>query len=103
MPASPVFDHTCDVLERATFMDRLAARGTVRIALREAGLDAESVSAAQMAIVLRRVLPLELGRRGIEEPTEVCDAIAAALASREFEAVPDRAGDAAATLDRLGS
>ena len=50
---SPVFDRTCDELEQRTTLDRLAARGTVRIALKSAGLEVTSVDAAQMGVVLR--------------------------------------------------
>jgi hypothetical protein len=64
---SAAFDRTCEELEERTDLDRLEARGTVRIALKGAGLDGASVDPAQMAIVLRKVLPSELETRGIAD------------------------------------
>jgi len=100
---SPVFEHACAELERRTGLDRLAARGTVRIALKGAGLDVAGVNAAQMGVVLRRVLPSELATRGIEDAAAVCEAIAEALAAVRFEVGQDRASQAAATVARFGS
>ena len=39
MSAVSVFDHVCDGVERGTSLDRLQSRGTVRLALKEAGLE----------------------------------------------------------------
>ena len=103
MADSPVFDRSCAELEQRTGLDRLAARGTVRIALKSAGLDVAGVDAAQMVVVLRKVLPAELSTRGIGDATAVCDAIADVLAETHFEVTPDRAGEAAATIARFGS
>lgn len=103
MADSPVFEHTCRELEQRTGLDRLAARGTVRIALRNAGLDVASVDATQMGVVLRRVLPKELGSRGVEDGEALCEAILAGLEAGSFDVAPDRAGAAASTLARFGS
>jgi len=102
MADSPVFALACEELERLTSLERLAARGTVRIALKKAGLDVASVDATQMTVVLRRVLPAELRSRGVEEAEQVCEALAAALAERRFEVAPDRASRAAETIERFG-
>ena len=40
MPDSAAFEFACGQLETGTSLDRLAARGTVRIALKQAGLEA---------------------------------------------------------------
>lgn len=101
--SSPVFDRTCEELERLTTLDRLAARGTVRLGLKSAGLDVESVDAAQMSVVLRRVLPGELETRGVGDAARICDAIADALAGIKIAVSPDRASQAAATVARFGS
>ena len=102
MADSPVFALACEELERLTSLERLAARGTVRIALKKAGLDVASVDATQMTVVLRRVLPAELRSRGVEEAEQVCEALAAALAERRCEVAPDRASRAAETIERFG-
>ena len=53
----------------------------MRLAPKEAGLDAGSVTAEQMAVVLRKVLPQALVTRGIDDAEGICDALAKAVAS----------------------
>ena len=81
MADSAVFDFVCDKLEQATAMDRLAVRGTVRIALKQAGLEARTVTGQQMAVVLERVLPTELASRGVDGGDALCTKILAGLPS----------------------
>jgi hypothetical protein len=83
MATSTAFEWLCEELEKTTTLDRLAARGTVRIALKQAGLEATSATGDQLAVVLARVLPGELTGRGIEDADGVCQQIAARL-----EAIP---------------
>lgn len=80
MADSPAFDFVCTKLEELTDLDRLAARGTVRLALKEAGLEARSVTSEQMGVVLDKVLPPELVARGIEGGNVMCVEIAGGLA-----------------------
>jgi hypothetical protein len=77
-----LFDFVAGEIEERTDLGRLEARGTVRIALREAGLDARSVSVEQMSVVLERVLPGELRSRGVDRPDALCNAMAAAVLSQ---------------------
>jgi hypothetical protein len=79
MATSTAFEWLCEELEKTTSLDRLAARGTVRIALKQAGLEATSVTGDQLAVVLARVLPGELTGRGIEGADSVCQQVAARL------------------------
>jgi len=72
MADSATFEWMCGALEAATDLDRLAARGTLRLALREAGLEAATVSAAQMHVVLQKILPGELTDRGVGAAAELC-------------------------------
>jgi len=81
---SPVFEWTCEALEQATGFDRLAARGTLRLVLKAAGLEARSVSREQMDAVLRRALPSELTDRGVAESASVAGAIADTLATAQL-------------------
>ena len=60
MSETTAFALVCEHLERATRLDRAAARGTVRLALREAGLDPAHVSPRQMKVVVETRLPAEL-------------------------------------------
>lgn len=86
-----LFDRVAEGLAERTGLDALAARGTVRIALKAAGLDARSVTGAQMAVVLDRVLPGELERRGVADPAGVCRDLAATLGAdaRQDDVAPD--------------
>jgi hypothetical protein len=78
--ADSIFDLVADELERRTDLAKLEARGTVRLALREAGLDARAVSSEQMTVMLRKVMPKEMQSRGIEDAESICEAIIAAVA-----------------------
>jgi hypothetical protein len=66
-------------LEARTGMSRLEARGTLRIALKTAGLDATELNATQMGVVLERVMPGELRARGVDDADAHCNALAAAV------------------------
>lgn len=75
------FDVVADAIEAHTSMNRLESRGTLRIALKDAGLDARTVSASQLAVVIEKLLPRHFEERGIEEPEAACRAIAGPLAA----------------------
>ena len=80
MPAV-LFDSVADALEEATSLDRLEARGTLRLALKTAGLDAAGVTAEQVAVVLRKLMPGELETRGIADAESICQSLASRVAS----------------------
>ena len=86
MSESAVFERTCSELAQATSFDNLSARGTVRLALKSAGLDPREVTSAQMVVVVKRLLPAELKARGVKEPDAVCSAIATRIADIAPEA-----------------
>ena len=69
---SDLFDFVSDQLEAQTELDRLQARGTLRIALKGAGLDARTLNREQLLVILDRVLPAELENRGIEGAPALC-------------------------------
>jgi hypothetical protein len=92
MPDSTVFEAVCDGLERATSLGRLEVRGTVRIALKNAGLDPRTVRGDEMAVVLQKLMPGELQSRGVADGDKVCQAISRGLggvASRAAEESPE--------------
>ena len=94
MADARAFDLVCTRLEADTFLDRLEARGTVRLALKQAGLEARSITPDQMAVVVARILPEELSTRGIENSAGLCASIGAALQNLE-------AGDVGETPDAV--
>ena len=73
--AADLFDFAAERLEHHTSLDRLESRGTLRIALKNAGLMANSVSAAQLCVVFEKVMPGELEKRGVSDAASVCSAV----------------------------
>lgn len=88
-----IFDLAADRLETHSDLDKLEARGTLRIALRAAGLDADSLSVAQLEVVMDKLMPGELERRGVWKPESVCAAVMADVRQRFGEAAdtPEKA------------
>ena len=99
MAESAAFALACEVLERDTSLDRLEARGTVRLALRAAGLEARDVNPEQMAVVVSKLLPQELESRGVGDGDGVCAALGERLAQLE---TPNAAETPEAVFARLG-
>lgn len=81
MSAAVAFDHVCEGLERGTSLDRLQCRGTVRLVLKEAGLDVARVMPDEMAVVVQRLLPAALRSRGVEDPEALCAQLARSVAA----------------------
>jgi len=79
MAESAAFEAACACLEQSGALDRLAARGTVRIALKQAGLEPKAVTPSQLGVVLEKLLPAELASRGVASPEELCVRIRKAL------------------------
>ena len=80
MASSELFDRLCQELERATKLARLPVRGAVRLALREAGLEPNTLTSPQLQALLRTVLPMELGKCGVANGDAVCAALAPVMA-----------------------
>lgn len=76
------FDYVCSELERETSLDRLEARGTVRIAVKQAGLDPVNATPRELAVVVEKLLPQELATRGVEGGDALCEALAKRVALR---------------------
>ena len=79
MADSQSFAFVCEQLEANTSLDRLATRGTVRIALKQAGLEARTITNEQMKVVLERILPGELASRGVEDSDALCSTLRTSL------------------------
>jgi hypothetical protein len=96
---SQAFEYVCTQLEERTSLDRLAARGTVRIALKQAGLEARTVTTEQMAVVIERILPAELGSRGVEGLDALCSSLSSGVRALGPSAVAETPD---AVFQRLG-
>jgi hypothetical protein len=83
MPDSPAFDYVSRALSDRTSLEAIEARGTVRIALKLAGLKAAAVTREQMAVVLERIMPGELEKRGISGAAALCDRMKSEVVSLE--------------------
>ena len=81
MPDSPAFDYVCRALSDRTNLETIEARGTVRIALKAAGLSAAAVTPEQMAVVLERIMPGELEKRAIPSAEALCKRIKSGVVS----------------------
>ena len=55
-----LFDFAADRLEHHTSLDRLEARGTLRLALKAAGLEPKNLTGTQLQVVFEQVIPREL-------------------------------------------
>jgi hypothetical protein len=99
--AASIFELVAEELERRTDLAKLEARGTVRLALKEAGLDARTVTAEQMGVMLQKVMPDEMRSRGVEQPEAICQAIMTALKSSHTAASAPQAESPEAIFRRL--
>jgi hypothetical protein len=70
--AADLFDYAAEGLEQRTGFDRLEARGTLRLALKSAGLDPKSLTADQLGVVFQKLMPGELKLRGVSDAARVC-------------------------------
>ena len=80
-----LFDFVANLLEQRTDLDGLEARGTLRIALRQAGFEAKSLAPHGVLATLEQVLPAELAARAVADPHDVCAALADEVRRGAFE------------------
>jgi len=67
-----LFDWVAEALERNSTLNRLEARGTMRVALRLAGLDPARLGPRELAALLETRLARDLEGRGIAGAGEIC-------------------------------
>jgi hypothetical protein len=73
--ATTLFDIAAERLEETSDMDRLEARGTLRIAVKEAGLDVQNLTIPQLLAVFEKLMPKELEARGVTDAAATCKAV----------------------------
>ena len=98
-----LFDFAAERLEHHTSLDRLEARGTLRIALKIAGLPAKSVNAAQLCVVFEKVMPNELEKRGVSDAAVPCRAVIDDLMNSPAPSEASAATDPDAIFQRLAN
>ncbi|MCH7599558.1 MAG: hypothetical protein IH881_06125 [Myxococcales bacterium] len=77
--STTLFDHAADQLESNTPLSRLEARGTLRIALKDAGLDVNNLTLNELSAVFEKLMPAELEARGIDCAATTCTAVMAEI------------------------
>lgn len=102
MAGSTAFEWLCSALEESTTLERLEARGTVRIALKEAGLEPRAVTPSEMRVVAQKVLPRELRQRGVQNEGALCERLVAGLDVLEGQSSSATADTPDAIFRRLG-
>jgi hypothetical protein len=100
--ATDLFDIAAEKLEGSTDMDRLAARGTLRIALKEAGLDAHSLTVLQMRAVFEKLMPKELEARGVSDAAAICKTVMGGITSAAESMDLDSSNSPDDVFKRLG-
>ncbi|HVP30382.1 MAG TPA: TilS substrate-binding domain-containing protein [Myxococcota bacterium] len=100
MADSAAFLCAFSALEKLASLSSAEARFTLRLALQQAGFEAPSVSAREMAVVVERVLPGELRSKKVAQPEQVCRGVSDALAQLRDDAPATALPDA--VFGRLG-
>ncbi|MDH3520402.1 MAG: hypothetical protein OEM49_08080 [Myxococcales bacterium] len=97
-----LFDAVAEMLQARTSLDRLQARGTLRLALKVAGLDPSDLSTEQLRVVLEKILPRELETRGVEQAAAICSAVMTDVASSHVAEAADSRASVDEIFSRLG-
>jgi hypothetical protein len=98
-----LFDIAAERLEHHTEFNRLEARGTLRIALKDAGLKAQTLTLPQLEVVLEKLMPGELEQRRVKDAVAICNIVmgeVARIATPAHAAVATSADD---VFRRLGN
>ena len=98
-----IFDSAAERLESHSDLDRLEARGTLRIALKLAGLAADSVTPSQLCVVFEKVMPGELEKRGVSDAAAVCSAVVTDLMNSPTPVEGESGDDTDAIFRRLAN
>jgi len=83
-----LFDLAAQKLEQHTGFSQLEARGTLRIAVKSAGLDPGSLTLDELRVVFEKLMPGELEQRGVSDTAGACAAV-----MRDLENAPIAATD----------
>jgi hypothetical protein len=97
---SAPFEAICAELAGARGMDRWTARGTLQLALMDAGLESSRVTAAQLAIVVERLLPRQLQSHGDVDSATICARLRDVLAMLPDAGAVESADDVFGRLAR---
>jgi len=85
--ATTLFDAAAEGLEEHTQLDRLEARGTLRIVLKESGLEADKVTFGQLKVVFAKLMAPQLEMRAVANAVSVCNTVISGLSCMDQAAV----------------
>lgn len=94
------FDWLGDCITRHTTLSRTESRGMLRVVLRDCGLQADTVSLSQLAVVVTRALGPALTRVKVAVPEQVCARVLQEL--QHAHAGAPRGQDAADVFGLMG-
>jgi hypothetical protein len=100
--AKDTFDWLAERLAAGTTLSDLEARGTIRLALKSAGLDAKTANATAYRVVVEKILAKELASRGVADAAALCGRLATELAAMAAGEAPASATTPEAVFGRLG-
>jgi hypothetical protein len=93
--ATTLFDFAAQKLEQHTGFSQLEARGTLRIAVKAAGLDAAGLKLDELRVVLEKLMPGELEQRGVSDSAAIC----AVMAGDRADAPATNAGEGSSSAE----
>ena len=100
--ADTLFDIAAESLERHTRLNRLEARGTLRIALKAVGLELHSVTAEHLQVVFDKLMPGELEKRDVSDAAAICRTVMEEIAYTAVQSEADASDDLDEVFGRLG-
>ena len=81
MTEAALFDWAAEALQRASSLNRLEARGALRLALKRVGLDPGSLTRQELTSLLRGPLVKDLEERHLQDADGICRSILGELSS----------------------
>jgi len=98
-----LFDLASERLEHHTRFSKIESRGTLRIALKSAGLEPKSLSLDELRVVFDKVMLAELEARGVRKAAAVCSSVMSDLAESTHAEDASRAENVDDVFRRLSS
>jgi hypothetical protein len=99
--STDLFTIVADRLSRLSDLNELEARGTIRIAFKQAGLDVKRFGLRDLEAVFTKLMPGELTARGCADAAAICEGIVTSLkgevpesAAASSDEIMRRLGDA---------
>ena len=81
---SDVFEKTSEFLEKHTSFTGLQSRGTIRLIMKAANLDPQTVEKTEMIRALKSYLPVELEKRGVSNGVEIAGKVVSDVEKAKF-------------------